>query len=140
MKKNNNSGTEINKSSLPKYVIEVSEEQARIISLALDIYSRMEGGQLEWAFSMIQWKYPDNLEAADLLLKELQLLLTGKDRGNLGIGNVSNSARMAYDLHQVIRHRLSWDNEPSGGMAVHFNPPMQWGDQPLAKIEHSTKK
>ena len=124
----------------PKYRIEVNEEQAKIISLALDIFSRIEAGQLEWVFSMIPWKYRENLESAEPMLKELQLLLTGMQRGNLGIGNVSNSARIAFDLHQVIRHRLAWDKEPKGGMGVFFDPPMKWSDQPLAEIEQLINK
>src|SRR5437879_842303 len=97
------------KTRSPKYRIEINEEQAKIISLALDIFSRMEAGRLEWIFSMISWKYYEKLQSAEPMLKELQLLLTGMQRGNLGIGNVSNSAKIAYDLHQVIRHRLAWD-------------------------------
>lgn len=123
------------KTPSPKYRIDVNEEQAKIISLALDAFSRMEAGQLELVFGMIPWKYYENLELAEPTLKELQLLLTGKQIGNLGIGNVSNSARIAYDLHQVIRHRLAWDNEPNGGMGVFFDPPKKWSDQPLAEIK-----
>ena len=96
---------------MKKYNIEVSEAQAKLISLALDMYSRMEGGQLQWVFSMISWKYYENLKNAEPLLNELQQLLTGMQRGNLGIGNVSNTARMAYDLHQIIRYRLSLDEK-----------------------------
>lgn len=127
------------KKSLTKYTIEVNEEQAKVISLALDIFSRMEGGQLEWVFSMIPWKYHEKLESVEPMLKELQLLLTGMQHGNLGIGNVSDSARIAFDLHQVIRHRLAWDREPQGRMSVSFDPPMKWGSQPLAKIEQLNK-
>lgn len=127
------------KNSLAKYTIEVNEEQAKVISLALDIFSRMEAGQLEWIFSMIPWKYYEKLESVEPMLKELQLLLTGMQRGNLGIGNVSNSARIAFDLHQVIRHRLAWDKYPQGRMGVDFDPPRKWSNQPLAKIEQINK-
>ncbi len=121
--------------ALSKYSIKVSLAQAELISLALDIYSRMESGQLEWIFSMISWKYYENLETAEPLIKDLKKLLTGMQKGNLGIGNVSEKAKMAFDLHQVIRHRLSWDENPDGGVAVHFNKPMQWSGEPLAKID-----
>lgn len=121
--------------ALSKYNITVTQEQAKLLSLVLDLYSRMESGQLDYVFSMIPWKHNEDLKSAKPLLKELQLLLTGIQNGNLGIGNVSNSAKMAYDLHQVIRHRLSWDENPNGGIQVNFDKPMKWSDEPLAKIE-----
>lgn len=127
------------KKSLIKYTLEVNDEQAKVISLALDIFSRMEGGQLEWVFSMIPWKYYDKFESAKPMLRELQLLLTGMQNGNLGIGNVSDSARIAFDLHQIIRHRLAWDREPQGGISIFFDPPMKWGSQPLATMEQIHK-
>ena len=43
---------------------------------------------------------------------------------------------MAYDLHQVVRHRLSWDENPDGKpWNVFFNNPRQVSDQPLAQID-----
>lgn len=107
---------------MSKYSITVTKEQAKLISLVLDIYSRMESGQLKYVFSMVPWKHNENLKSVEPILKELQLLLTGIQNGNLGIGNVSNSAKMAYDLHQVIRHRLSWDENPSGGIQILISP------------------
>lgn len=121
----------VKKISFQRYNIEVSEAQAKLISLALDMYSRMEGGQLQWVFSMISWKHYENLKNAEPLLNELQQLLTGMQKGNLGIGNVSNSARMAYDLHQIIRYRLALDDKQNSN---NLNSPMQWSDEPFAKI------
>ncbi|MHB1949680.1 MAG: hypothetical protein ACYCQI_16400, partial [Gammaproteobacteria bacterium] len=74
------------------------------------------------------------------LLNELQQLLTGMRNGNLGIGNVSDSSKIAYDIHQVIRYQLAWDKEPCGDVGVSFDPPMKWGSQPLAKIEKHGKE
>lgn len=92
----------------------------------------MEGGQLQWVFSMFPWKHSENLKNAEPLLNELQQLLTGMQKGNLGIGNVSNSARMAYDLHQVIRYRLALDNKQ--GCDSSFNLQTQWSSEPFVKI------
>ncbi|SRR5579883_3416055 len=96
------------------------------------MYSRMESGQLQWVFSMISWRHHENLKNAEPLLNELQQLLTGMQKGNLGIGNVSNPAKMAYDLHQIIRYRLALDNKQGGNDSL--NSPMQWSDEPFAKI------
>lgn len=117
-----------------KYLLEATENQLQIISLALDIFSRLESGQFECCFDMIHWKYPENRAEVDALLKKCQLLLTGMNNGNLGIGNVSDKARIAYDLHTVIRHHFAWMHKPSGGLTVDFDKPMHYGSEPLAVV------
>lgn len=129
-----------NKNQPSKYIIEINEEQAKIISFALYILSRIEAGQLNEVFSMIPWKYYENLDSAESMIKELQLMLTGMETGNISISELSNLARISYDLHQVIRHQLAWDIEPKGGIGVSFNPPIKWSDQPLAKIKRLINK
>lgn len=117
-----------------KYNLEVSEEQVQTISLALDILSRLEGGQLERCFSMIPWKYQENQDEANALLEKLQMLLTGMPNGSLGIGNISDQAKCAFDLHHVIRHHLAWERNPAGGVTVDFHKPLHKAREPLAKI------
>ena len=118
-----------------EYTLEVTENQLKTLSLALDIFSRLESGQFERCFSVIPWKQKDKMAEANELLNRLQLLLTGMNRGNLGIGQVSEKAKVAYDLHQVVRHYIAWANEPRGGETVDFWNPLQMSHEPLAKIK-----
>jgi len=37
-------------------------------------------------------------------------------------------------MHQVIRHHLSWEREPAGGVMVGFNKPLHVSKEPLAKV------
>ncbi len=117
-----------------KYLLEATENQLKIVSLALDIFSRLESGQLNCCFDMIPWKHPENRIETRALLEKIQLLLTGMNNGNLGIGNVSDNARIAYDLHQVIRHYFAWKHKPVGGMTVDFDEPFHYGSDPLATV------
>jgi hypothetical protein len=39
-----------------KYQITISEKQARIISSALDVYSRIQGGQFANVLDRFEWK------------------------------------------------------------------------------------
>jgi len=57
------------------------------------------------------------------------------DNSNLGIGNISENGRNAYDLHQVIRYRLALDGIKPEMLTFDFSPPTQRGSQPLAQIE-----
>ena len=117
-----------------KYNIQVNSRQASIISLALDMISRMEGGQLTWVFSMIPWKNTENINTAIPIIAHLQQLLTGIDEGSLGIGNVSERSKIAYDLHQVIRHQLAIDRD-TDEWNCDLSSVRQYGNEPLATIE-----
>jgi hypothetical protein len=72
-------------------------------------------------------------------------------RSSLGIRNkdVSEASRIAWDLYQVLRHRLAWDLAAAEGivgnadsqrkwpemMQVHYDEPSRVSEQPLALIE-----
>lgn len=114
--------------SMTHYNLLINEKQARIISLALDIYSRLQNGQLDWCFSMIPWHHKENLEKVEHLLHELKKALTGMDNGYLGIGNVSEEARIAYDIHQVVRCAYA-----------PFDKPYQWSQEKLPVITEIEK-
>jgi hypothetical protein len=77
-----------------------------------------------------------------LLLKEslekLQPLATQLPSGHHGIRSdkIPDSARVAFDLYQVIRHRLAWDRKPEGGFQVYFDQPLLTSETcGLARIE-----
>lgn len=120
-----------------KYQITLNREQAQAISKALDFHSRIIGGQFDEIKNLFWDAKPENFKEADKILSRLKFLLTGaEDSGTLGIGNISEKGRNAYDLHKVIRHRLALDSpESHHEFSVNFHPPIQWGTQPFAQIE-----
>ena len=68
-------------------------------------------------------------------------------RSSTGISNASEDARAAMDLHQVIRHRLSWDRAKAEGvtdgtkrewpamMQTWYDEPAKYSEEPLATME-----
>jgi hypothetical protein len=121
-----------------KYEIKVSEKQVRIINAALDLYSRLLMGQWEECV-LSELHLSDNYQCE----QELRRIATEykarpSPNGFYGISNerVHDNARTAWDMQQVFRHRISWDNEPKGGWTVNFDKPMQTNPEvELAKIE-----
>ena len=74
-----------------KYQITLNREQARLISTALDFYSRIIGGQFNEIISRFSWETcsDEALKEAEEILTRLKYLLTGiEGSGNLGIGNI----------------------------------------------------
>lgn len=128
-----------------KYTIEVSEEQAQLIQQALDLYMRVRIGQIEvvvepWRFAMRgdgQEQTAEHLRIAERLVGEAKMMLTGfSPSASFGIGSpgVPDSAKVAQDISQTIRHRLAWDRKPEGGHSVDFHEPMKWGSQALPTV------
>lgn len=122
-----------------KYKLTVSEKQAKVISFALDFYSRISGGQFEEVFMRFHWEKidDDGRTKALEMLTDLKCMLTGlkPNQPNVGIGNVCEEGKIAFDLHQVIRHRLAKDNPNQHPYSVDLDRPMKYSKEILAQIE-----
>jgi hypothetical protein len=127
-----------------KYNVTLTEAQVSVISMACELVGRLRLGQ----FNDIVWKvYPETLGSQTVdhekirnLFDDISLELR-KQRGHSGSDkDWTDDARVAWDIHQVFRHRLSWDKTPEGNlMNVHFDEPMTMSHkEPLPKIERYT--
>lgn len=123
------------------YKLTINENQAKTISFALDFYSRIAAGQFEEIVDRFYWrnvKDNDELNKATELFTDLKCLLTGLQRNQPNMGfNISEEAKIAYDLHQVIRHRLAKDNpDEHHKYSVDFDTPRKISKEALAEIEY----
>lgn len=133
------------------YKLEISEKQASIIQRALELFSRVHIGQLQYVLEQFRqhWIKPKkdcDFEECEKLMSLLKMHLTGfKMNESYGIHSleVDDDARIAWDLQQVIRHRVSWDREDNPKnrnwktmMGVNFDEPMKSSSSEcLSKIE-----
>lgn len=145
---NNNSGI--------CYTITVTEKQARVLSMACEVLSRLGMGQLKDAFEhlpkreKVDWSawHDDMQDVAKILSRHMQGGIDGI-RSSTGINNADDDARTAWDIHAVIRHRLAWDRAVAEGitdgierkwpemMQVSYDDPMKYSDEPLARIRRA---
>lgn len=122
------------------YILKITEDQAKIISKALDLYSRIFMGQFKEILDF-QFGWKMELEDHEWCRKALQTVkrvATGlENNAYYGIFSekISNKARAAYDIHQVIRNKLAWDNNPNGGITVNFDKPINTSAMPLPDIK-----
>lgn len=141
--------------SEPAYELaNLSEIQARTMVDALDLFSRIQIGQLEEILSMARMgSIPhrddqdvsariEEIEEAEPLLHEVKRLLTGHSpNASFGIlgGKTPESARVAYEIQRAIRHRLALDRQPESGMGVDFDDPdsLRSTGQPLAVLKRT---
>lgn len=48
---------------------------------------------------------------------------------------ISDNYRIAYDIQQVIRYRLAWDENPDGGFGFIYDKPIKYSNVELPVIE-----
>jgi hypothetical protein len=140
------------------YTLTITEKQARALMDACELLSRIQGGQIREAFDYLPLKKDIDWsvyhEIQDELIRRMPEILEGGIDGwssSFGVGHpeLPESHDIAWDLYQVIRHKLSWERAVDDGviesensprkwsemMGVSFDPPMRFGSEKLAKIE-----
>lgn len=132
-----------------RYKLELSEEQAEIIKIALEEYFRLRMNQTwdfadDICFEDLSEKYTSRdfdkcVSNRDMFRDELEKLLNKVHplhfRGNK-FREQTIEMRRAQDIWQVIRHRLWKDrNGDKDDWCVDARKPMPMTDEPLPKME-----
>lgn len=132
-----------------RYTLEISEEQAEIIKIALEEYFRLRMNQT-WDFAddicfedlkenHTEEEFNKCIENRDMFRDELEKLLNKvhplQFRGNK-FREQTIEMRRAQDIWQVIRHKLYLDRggDPND-WCVDAREPMPMMDEPLPKME-----
>jgi Zn-dependent M32 family carboxypeptidase len=133
------------------YNFKINKKQVEVISKALDLYSRIGAGQVNeilWHSSVAKkmWVKNDNLTENKMdykivvkMLDDIKKIIWGyKPNEHGGISMAEETDKIAYDLHQVIRYKLAWDENSEGGLTVDFQKPMRYSEEKLAKINKNS--
>jgi hypothetical protein len=117
----------------------ITDKQAKLISRMCDICSRLYAGQVQELEEFHKLPRERMLDIKNSWFPELN------NNASYGIVNtqISDNARILYDMHQVIRHWFAWRNQKntpktrnwSEQIGVSFDNPWKTGDQPLINIE-----
>lgn len=120
---------------MKNYTITITERQAQIISLACEILARLGIGQWRHAIEQLPLKDKIDYEQWHKDLDYIGTILMdhtidGVDgwRRSHGIHSkkVSDTARVAWDIHHVIRHRLAWERAVKEGLVESLSSPRDW--------------
>jgi hypothetical protein len=126
------------------YLVRMTKSQALLMVVALDLYSRIRAGQVSSIIPYVpsqqcsgqQPPVPVDYQLVRELVDLLGMAVNGSRGANWGIAapQISETARTAYDMLQVIRNRIAWDDHPEGGMTVNFDTPMFFSKTPPISI------
>lgn len=140
------------------YTLTITEKQARVLQEATDLLQRVQLGQWREIEDNLPLKKPvdyeelrNDFQIIGAILSKHMINNVDGYSSSLGIGNenLPESNGILYDLHCVIRHKLSWERAVEEGiiesetserkwpemMTVNYDPPMKWGTEPFAKME-----
>ena len=143
-----------------KYILELSEKQARLLSYACDQFSRLIMGQ-DWSLQELleaawekrckkatgkpmddEWDggWSAMREEAERTCREIKRKFWGLPSNTLNGVHYDDTADILYDIHQVLRFAL-WKDlpEPKSHMTVDASLAMRFGSEPLAKVELKSK-
>lgn len=134
------------------YTITITEKQAATLRDACELMARLGAGQLKFALDYLPLETFRPIgfnDACDRAIRALQPFLTRQDDANTSPyrKRQHETGQTAWDLHQVIRHRLAWDSAIERGVikrgeprkvemfGVHYDNPLRLGVEPLAQID-----
>ncbi len=134
-----------------RYRLEVTEAQLRAIELACEVCARIKIGQPGMALAMLGITNGDGQNAMNYDLEQwvdtgIKPAMGLAMNASFGVGKFVDADNL-FDLHETIRHRLSWDAAEDEGLVqpggqrlwremwgICYDKPMHWGDQPLAVV------
>ena len=115
------------------YTITITKKQLEVLTAASEVLARLGTGQFTMALEWLPFKKGFHLKYDTILYISNQLspfLLQDIDgwRSSLGINNsdVSESAKIAWDLHQAFRKRLAWERAVEQGIVPSLDSPRKW--------------
>lgn len=125
------------------YTMHINAAQAQVISTACEVLARLGMGQFRDALEHLPLidKFPpgwhEDMDAIAHILKKHTTDMVGVGGyHSIGGHKTSEESKTAWDLYQVVRHRLAWDANPVGNpMRVDLHNPRKTGPHPLAFLE-----
>ena len=125
----------INNMKKRKYILELDEEQAMALRDAAEVCARIGMYQLHDICRFL----PDKTEQAkknyDAIYQDFWDMYLKYTRDGMSDYEKPEISKILWDLYQVIRHKIAWDNNPKGdSMSVMFDTPMRTANNDLAKI------
>ena len=133
---------------MQKYRLELTQKQLEILLPAIDLAGRIHLGQINevanYCNHHTNHRKTDFYEGREALEAFKKLIMPEDFGGNTAYGvhneAVSDSARVLFDIHDVIRNKLAWDGLPPGSTTkdtiyVQFDKPAHYGSEPLPVIE-----
>lgn len=141
-----------------KYSVELTEKQVKALIEATDFLQRIQLGQVREIETNLPLKKPvdwqslhDDLKSIGYILAHHMIDNVDGNASSLGIGHPSlpETNSILYDIHCVLRNKLSWEEAVEKGiiedehssrkwpemMQTWYDTPVHWSKEPLPVIK-----
>lgn len=130
-------------------ILELTEKQANVIREGMELLARLGMGQIDhlnnvWflnerGFKNDQVDHKGKEDAFQNVKNIYFPELYGHQYHGMTSEKVDETAKMAWDIYQVIRHVVSWHNHPNGGITVNFDEPFKVSEESLPICQYKNK-
>lgn len=132
------------------YTLTLTQKQADVLVRATDVYMRLLLGQFNIVAEQFLFREGVTPERMDMARRHLDAAKTclfpelgGSPSASHSMTSPKNeeASRVAYDIHQVLRHRLTWDQDAAsmtprkGFKGVWHDVPRKTSQQPLPRVD-----
>ena len=126
-----------------KITLEINEKQANTILKALDLYSRLQSGQISELSCPFSSPFKEKiLESNSSIEKEIKNIkkklfpeLSLNESYGIFSKEIPEEAKIAYDILQVVRNKIAWTKTPHGGITVDFDTPLKSSKEDFPKVK-----
>lgn len=127
-----------------KVTLTMTIKQAETLAMATELVSRLYMGQTD----MLDRVCDANWDSLRLVKRIMFPDLADNAYNGILSEKLPDEPRQLWDIHQVLRHHLSWRKEKNTPetrdwprqMTVNFDDPMKTSDQPLPVIKEMREK
>jgi len=137
-----------------RYNLKLTEQQLKLLRVALESYMRLGIGQLENVIGDLifnhfnAFKDKSTIFHNDEEFKSALFIIKRKffDCNSLNSSkgicspDVDLSFKLAYEMNQKIRQHLAYERTPEGGYTRDFDEPLKLTEEPVIEIEVQNEK
>lgn len=110
------------------FMVSLTGEQLRYLSEAANLVSRLYMGQMEDLTYLL--KGVSNAEGIREKVEELVTLVFPEKATQ----EPQEPTQILFDIHQVFRNVLAWEENPDGGSSIEFDDPLSMSSRPLPLV------
>lgn len=124
-----------------RLTLEISEKQADILVKALDTFGRIGMAQYKNAITDNLSKFDYSMEDIIILCNKIKRVIYPELDSNAyyGIAQLEDKYKIAFEMYQTVRQKLSYYRNPEGGFSVNFDNPFKISEEPLPIVCISEK-
>jgi hypothetical protein len=130
---------------VPKYRLELTAKQARLVSQACELIGRLGMGQVREIFDFLPLSKTLNYreyhaDVDTICIHVAKHTIQGSGHLSISSPDTPEQAKEAIDIHKVIRNRLAWDAAVEKGIIANVYSERKWPEMMAVDYDNPTQR